>query len=76
MGNVGDGGAAKRELAALLQQERELGFVIKSQEGFNQKRAEFNKINQDGIDAQISFNKYLDAGTTQAEKKELWHKRI
>lgn len=76
MGNVGDGGAAKRELAALLQQERELGFVIKSQEGYNQKRAEFNKINQDGIDAQISFNKYLDAGTTQAEKRALAQKDL
>ena len=76
MGNVGDGGAAKRELAALLQQERELGFVIKSQEGYNQKKAEFNKINQEGIDAQISFNKYLDAEATQAEKRALAQKEL
>nr|WP_188246221.1 phage tail tape measure protein [Enterobacter sp. E12]MBD0817642.1 phage tail tape measure protein [Enterobacter sp. E12] len=48
---------------------KNLEFVIKSQEGYNQKKAEFNQINQDGIDAQISFNKYLDAGTTQAEKR-------
>lgn len=55
---------------------KNLAFVIKSQEGYNQKKAEFNQINQDGIDAQISFNKYLDAGTTQAEKRTLAQKDL
>ncbi|MBE8906208.1 phage tail tape measure protein [Enterobacter asburiae] len=55
---------------------KNLEFVIKSQEGYNQKKAEFNQINQDGIDAQISFNKYLDAGTTQAEKRTLAQKDL
>ncbi|MFX2553380.1 phage tail tape measure protein [Enterobacter roggenkampii] len=55
---------------------KNLEFVIKSQEGYNQKKVEFNQINQDGIDAQISFNKYLDAGTTQAEKRTLAQKDL
>jgi lambda family phage tail tape measure protein len=55
---------------------KNLEFVIKSQEGYNQKKAEFNQINEDGIDAQISFNKYLDAGTTQAEKRTLAQKDL
>ena len=55
---------------------KNLEFVIKSQEGYNQKKAEFNQINQDGIDAQISFNKYLDAGKTQAEKRTLAQKDL
>lgn len=55
---------------------KNLEFLIKSQEGYNQKKAEFNQINQDGIDAQISFNKYLDAGTTQAEKRTLAQKDL
>lgn len=55
---------------------KNLEFVIKSQEGYNQKKTEFNQINKDGIDAQVSFNKYLDAGTTQAEKRALAQKDL
>lgn len=55
--------------AQLEENIKNLEFVIKSQEGYNEKKARFNRINKDGIDAQISLNKYLDAGTTQAEKR-------
>ncbi|WP_285130733.1 phage tail tape measure protein [Leclercia adecarboxylata] len=76
LGNIGDGGASSKELAALRQQEKELQFVIKSQEGYNQARAELNKINSDGIEAQGIVNKYLDAGTTAAEKRALAEKAL
>lgn len=66
-------GVDKARLEANIKNQE---FVIKSQEGYNQKKAEFNQINQDGIDAQISFNKYLDAGTTQAEKRTLAQKDL
>lgn len=55
---------------------RNLEFIVKSQEGYNRSKAEFNKINNDGIEAQVSFNKYLDAGTTQAEKRALAQKDL
>jgi lambda family phage tail tape measure protein len=66
-------GVDKAQLEANI---KNLEFVTKSQEGYNQKKVEFNKINQDGIDAQASFNKYLDAGTTQAEKSTLAQKEL
>lgn len=66
-------GVDKAQLEANI---KNLEFVIKSQEGYNQKKAEFNQINKDGIDAQVSFNKYLDAGTTQAEKRALAQKDL
>lgn len=69
MGNVGDDGAAASELGTLREREKALNFVAKSQEGYNQAKAEFNKTNNDGISAQIAFNKYLGAETTQAEKR-------
>lgn len=53
-----------------------LEFVVKSQEGYNRSKAEFNKINNDGVEAQIAFNKYLDSGTTQAEKRALAQKDL
>ncbi|VDZ82730.1 phage tail tape measure protein [Kluyvera intermedia] len=61
-------GVDKAQLEANI---KNLEFVVASQEGYNQKKAEFNQINKDGIEAQIAFNKYLDAGTTQAEKRAL-----
>ncbi|QIX98289.1 phage tail tape measure protein [Cedecea sp. FDAARGOS_727] len=66
-------GVDKAQLEANI---KNLEFVIKSQEGYNQKKAEFNQINKDGIDAQVSFNKYLDAGTTQTEKRALAQKDL
>lgn len=66
-------GVDKAQLEANI---KNLEFVIKSQEGYNQKKAEFNQINKGGIDAQVSFNKYLDAGTTQAEKRALAQKDL
>lgn len=66
-------GVDKAQLEANI---KNLEFVIKSQEGYNQKKTEFNQINKDGIDAQVSFNKYLDAGTTQAEKRALAQKDL
>ncbi|NWC65154.1 phage tail tape measure protein [Cedecea sp. P7760] len=66
-------GVDKAQLEANI---NNLEFVIKSQEGYNQKKAEFNRINKDGIDAQVSFNKYLDAGTTQVEKRALAQKDL
>lgn len=66
-------GVDKAQLEANI---KNLEFVIKSQEGYNQKKVEFNQINKDGIDAQILFNKYLDSGTTQAEKRALAQKDL
>ncbi|KAA8726749.1 phage tail tape measure protein [Ewingella americana] len=66
-------GVDKAQLEADI---RNLEFVVKSQEGYNRSKAEFNKINNDGIEAQVSFNKYLDAGTTQAEKRALAQKDL
>ena len=66
-------GVGKAQLEADI---RNLEFVVKSQEGYNRSKAEFNKINNDGIEAQVSFNKYLDAGTTQAEKRALAQKDL
>ncbi|MBU4683261.1 phage tail tape measure protein [Cedecea davisae] len=56
-------------IASLKAQIAPLQLSIKQQEESNRKKAEFNQINKDGIDAQESFNKYLDAGTTKAEKR-------
>lgn len=66
-------GVDKTQLEADI---RNLEFVVKSQEGYNRSKAEFNKINNDGVEAQIAFNKYLDAGTTQAEKRALAQKDL
>lgn len=66
-------GVDKAQLEANI---KNLEFVVASQEGYNQKRAEFNQINKDGIEAQVAFNKYLDAGTTQAEKRALAQKDL
>ncbi|NIF58970.1 phage tail tape measure protein [Enterobacter sp. Ap-916] len=63
-------------IASLKAQIAPLQLSIKQQEESNQKKAEFNQINKDGIDAQVSFNKYLDAGTTQAEKRALAQKDL
>ncbi|HDR2720969.1 TPA: phage tail tape measure protein [Enterobacter asburiae] len=58
-------------LKNLLEQKKQLEFVINSQEGFNKVQAELNKINDDGIQAQSTINRYLEAGTTAAEKRTL-----
>lgn len=62
--------------AQLEENIRSLEFVVKSQEGYNRSRAAFNKINNDGVEARVSFNKYLDAGATQTEKRTLAQKEL
>ncbi|MHA0950752.1 phage tail tape measure protein [Enterobacter ludwigii] len=69
MGNIGDGGAAEKELAALRQKESELTFVISSQEGYNQAQAKSQQLNTEGVKAQGILNKYLDAGASKAQKR-------
>lgn len=69
MGNTGDGGATDRELASLRQKEVELAFIIRSQEGYNEAQAESRKLNDDGVKAQGVLNRYLEAGTSKAQKR-------
>lgn len=70
MGNIGDGGLAKRELVALREQEQALKFVIQSQNGYAEAQEKGNKANNEAIQAQGVINKYLDAGATAADKRK------
>ncbi|WP_320725977.1 phage tail tape measure protein [Enterobacter ludwigii] len=72
----GRGDLFSEGLKNLLEQKKQLEFVIKSQEGYNKAQAEFNKVNDDGIQAQSVINRYLDAGTTAAEKRTLAQKEL
>lgn len=56
-------------LAQLKEQQRQLEFVVKSQEGYAAAQAASKKTNEEAIAAQQVMNKYLDAGTTSAEKR-------
>lgn len=53
----------------LLEQRKELEFVIKSQQGYTAAQKASQKVNEDAIAAQQVANKWLDAGTTAAEKR-------
>ncbi|MGJ3448602.1 phage tail tape measure protein [Enterobacter sp. PTB] len=55
---------------------KNLEFAMKSQDGYNQKKTEANKLNNDAIDGQILFNKYTDAGTTNIEKQAQAEKEL
>lgn len=72
----GRGDLFSEGLKNLLEQKKQLEFVVKSQEGYNKAQAEFNKVNDDGIQAQSVINRYLDAGTTAAEKRTLAQKEL
>ena len=61
--------ASNPRLAQLKEQQKALEFVVKSQEGYAAAQANSKKINEEGISAQQVMNKYLDAGTTAAEKR-------
>ncbi|TDX14862.1 lambda family phage tail tape measure protein [Buttiauxella sp. BIGb0552] len=56
-------------LINLQKQKADIEFAIKSQEGYAEAQAKSKKINEEGIAAQQVMNKYLDAGTTAAEKR-------
>ncbi|EOF5296654.1 phage tail tape measure protein [Salmonella enterica] len=66
-------GVNKTQLEAKI---KELEFVMKSREGYNKAQAEINKVNDDGIQAQSVINRYLEAGTTAAEKRTLAQKEL
>ncbi|EPE9325684.1 phage tail tape measure protein [Enterobacter asburiae] len=61
--------ATNPRLAQLKEQQRQLEFVVKSQEGYAAAQAASKKTNEEAIAAQQVMNKYLDAGTTSAEKR-------
>lgn len=64
-------GGRESEVADLREQERNLKFVIASQQGYANAQAKVNEINEKGITAQVTLNKYLDAGATAADKRRL-----
>ncbi|HDC2544482.1 TPA: phage tail tape measure protein [Salmonella enterica] len=76
LGNIGDGGRASKELEHLRQKEKELEFVIKSQQGYADAQQHLKDVNEEGIKAQIVANKYYSAGLTNAEKRVIVEKEI
>lgn len=63
-------------LQKLLGQKKEMEFVMQSQKGYAEAQTRSNEINEKGIEAQVLLNRYLDAGTTSAEKRALAQKDL
>lgn len=64
------------DVPRLKEQIKNLEFALKSQDGYNQKKAELDKLNNDAINGQIEFNKYTEAGTTNIEKRTQAEKEL
>lgn len=63
-------------LQKLLAQKKEMEFVMQSRKGYADAQARSNEVNEKGIEAQILINRYLDAGTTSAEKRAAAQKEL
>ncbi|KNC09993.1 tail protein [Klebsiella sp. RIT-PI-d] len=79
MGNIGDGGAANKELLALRQQEKELEFVVKSQEGYSEAQARAKKADEDRTESLIYQNQILSKNISWQQQRSaaltvLWSK--
>ncbi|WP_319705340.1 phage tail tape measure protein, partial [Cronobacter sakazakii] len=60
----------------LLEQQKQLEFVIASQKGYTEAINEQKKVNEEAITAQQLANRWLDAGTTAAEKRTAAQKEL
>jgi lambda family phage tail tape measure protein len=79
MGNIGDGGAANKELLALRQQEKELEFIVKSQEGYSEAQARAKKADEDRTESLIYQNQILSKNISWQQQRSaaltvLWSK--
>lgn len=79
LGSIGDGGASARELEALKSKEKELEFVINSQEGYSQSQAKARESDEKRTKSLIYQNDILSKNMSWQQKRaaaltELWQK--
>ncbi|OCQ53551.1 Prophage tail length tape measure protein [Photorhabdus australis subsp. thailandensis] len=77
MGNIGDGGANGRELAALEERKKILEFVISSQDGYSESQNKARKADESRTESLKYQNDILKKAATWQQKralalKELW----
>ncbi|WP_192900911.1 phage tail tape measure protein [Photorhabdus luminescens] len=77
MGNIGDGGAAGRELAALEERKKILEFIIRSQDGYSESQNKARRADEARTQSLIYQNNILKEAATWQQKralalKELW----
>ncbi|EOW6668904.1 phage tail length tape measure family protein, partial [Cronobacter sakazakii] len=69
-------GKRESEIGDLREEERNLKFVIASQKGYTEAIKEQKKVSEEAITAQQLANRWLDAGTTAAEKRTAAQKEL